>query len=186
MTSIFGDIGSAVVIIFFFSMLHGLMAVSLGISNIKKNWQYYKCNPAIMPFAQVFGHDLRTNFNECVQTTQVDFMSAFLDPIYQSLQHFSENGSTFTDLFEKLKIFGDNQNSGMNNFVSDARGRLYNMSDSTNRIFIGVSDTFSQLTSTITVLFYIIQSGLVVGESAWNELPGTFIKIAQDVQGVFT
>ena len=46
MTSTFGDLGSAVVIIFIFSILHAVLAVSIGISNIKNNWEYYKCNPS--------------------------------------------------------------------------------------------------------------------------------------------
>tara|TARA_X000000368_G_scaffold417636_1_gene414595 strand:+ start:3540 stop:4094 length:555 start_codon:yes stop_codon:yes gene_type:complete len=178
MTSTFGDLGSAVVIIFIFTILHGVLAISIGISNIKNNWEYYKCNPSIMPFASVFGHDVAVNFNECIQTSQVDFMSSFLEPIYQSLNYFAQNGAIFTDIFEEVKLFGNSQDNNMGNFVEDAKARLYNMSDGANRIFIGVSDTFSKLTSTITVIFYTLQSALVAGESAWNELPGTFIKIA--------
>lgn len=178
MTKLFGDLGSALVIILIFSILHAVLAVSIGIANIQKNWEYYKCNPAVIPFAQVFGHDVGKNFNECVQSTQVDFMSSFLDPIYQSLSYFAQNGAIFADMFERMKLYGNTQDDNMGSFALDARGRLYNMSDGANRIYIGVSDTFSKLTSTITVLFYTIQSALVVGESAWNELPGTFIKIA--------
>lgn len=178
MTSTFGDLGSVVVIIFIFSILHGVLAVSIGISNIKNNWEYYKCNPSIMPFATVFGHDVGKNFNECVQTNQVDFMSSFLEPIYQSLKYFAQNGAIFTDMFEELKLFGNVQDDNMNSFALDAKKRLYNVSDGANRIYIGISDTFSKISATITILFYTIQSALVVGESAWNELPGTFIKIA--------
>ena len=177
MTSTFGDLGSAVVIIFIFSILHGVLALSIGIANIKNNWEYYKCNPSIMPFAAVFGHDVGENFNECVQKNQVDFMSSFLDPIYQSLNYFAQNGAIFADMFEKVKLFGNTQDDNMASFAANAKGRLYNMTDGANRIFIGVSDTFSKLTSTVTILFYTIQSALVVGESAWEELPGTLIKI---------
>ena len=178
MTSTFGDLGSAVVIIFIFSILHAALAVSIGISNIKNNWEYYKCNPSIMPFASVFGHDVGKNFNECVQINQVDFMGSFLEPIYQSLNYFAQNGATFADMFERLKLFGNTQDDNMGSFADDAKGRIYNMSDATNRVFMGINDTFSKLTSTITILFYTIQSALVVGESAANELPSTFIKIA--------
>ena len=178
MTSTFGDLGSAVVIIFIFSILHGVLAISIGISNIKNNWEHYKCNPSVMPFARLFGHDTGENFNECIQKSQVDFMSSFLEPIYQSLSYFAQNGAIFTEIFEQTKLFGNTQDNNMGNFVEDAKGRLYNMTDGANRIFIGAEDTFSKLTSTITVLFYTIQSTLVAGESAWNELPGTFIKIA--------
>jgi hypothetical protein len=178
MSSTFGDLGSAVVVIFIFSIIHVLLAVSIGISNIRNNWEQYKCNPAIMPFAPIFGHDVSKNFNECVKTTQVDFMGSFLEPVYQSLTYFSQNGATYTDMFERLKLFGNTQDNEMSNFADDAKNRLYKMGDSSNKIFIGVVDTFSKLSSTITILFYTLKSGLVAGENAWNELPGTFIKIA--------
>ena len=54
MASVFGDLGSAVVIILIFCILHGVLAVSIGIANIQNNWEHYKCNPAVMPFASVF------------------------------------------------------------------------------------------------------------------------------------
>ena len=104
MTSAFGDSGSAVVIIIIFSLVHILLAVSIGITNIRKNWEKYKCDPAIMPFAGVFGHDVTENFNQCIKTTQVDFMGPFLEPVYQSLSYFSQNGAQFTDMFEDLKV----------------------------------------------------------------------------------
>ena len=177
MSSTFGDLGSAVVIIFIFTIIHGVLAVSIGIANIRNNWDYYKCNPAVMPFAGVFGHDIGKNFNECVKLNQVDFMSVFLDPIYEALLYFSQNGSVFASLFERLKLFGNLQGESMFDFTFDANARLNALADGGNRIFIGINDTFSKLASTITILFYVIQSGIVAGRSAWNELPGTFIKV---------
>jgi len=178
MTSTFGDLGSAVVIIFIFSILHLVIAISIGISNIKNNWEYYKCNPAIIPFASVFGHDVGTNFNECVQRTQVNFMSSFLDPIYQSLSYFAQNGGVFADMFEKLKLHGNNQNDSMNEFSIDGAGRLWKLSEGANLIFNEINNTFSTLTSSVVAIENVITSVLVGGRSAWNELPGTFIRLA--------
>ena len=134
MSNTFGDLGSAVVIIFIFSILHSLLAIVRTISNIGNNWQYYKCNPAIIPFASIFGHDVNETFNECVQSTQVDFMSTFLEPIYQSLTYFSQNGALFTDMFERMKIFGNTQDENMHSFALDGAGRLLNMSQGANPV----------------------------------------------------
>ena len=178
MSSSFGDLGSAVVIIFVFAILHGVLALSTGIANIRNNWEEYKCNPGIMPFANVFGHDVITNFNECIKITQVDFMSAFLQPVYQSLAYFAESGAVFAKMFENMKMFGNMQDMTMTNFVGDMRSRLLKMAEGSNEIFIGVIDTFSKLGSTITVLFYMVESAIQAMNSAWNEIPGTLIRIA--------
>ena len=106
-------------------------------------------------------------------------MSAFLDPIYASLTYFAQNGSVFASLFERLKLFGNLQGDSMFDFTLDANARLNALADGgTSNIYRYNFDTFSKLASTITVLFYVIQSGIAAGKSAWNELPGTFIKVA--------
>lgn len=46
----------------------GIFVVMLGFANVKEisdNWPKYRCNPAIMPFASLFGKDTAENFNYC-------------------------------------------------------------------------------------------------------------------------
>jgi len=173
-----GDLGNGIFILFIFTLLHLLMSLSIGISNIKNNWDKYKCNPGIMPFAPVFGHDTLDNFNECVKVTQVGFMQTFLAPIYQSLYYFAQNGAKFTEIFEDLKVFGNIQDSAMGDFTSTVKTRLYSIVHEINKVYINIVDTFSKLGSTITVLFYTIQSGILIAGAAWENLPGTLMRLA--------
>ena len=64
-------------VIFIFILLHTFIIFVVQFENIKKNWPKYKCNPMIMPFSGMFGHDEYTNFTECIQTMQSDYMSYF-------------------------------------------------------------------------------------------------------------
>ena len=56
-------------------MLAGLLSDDLNINKekIKKEWPNYRCNPTVMPFANVFGHDTMKNFTYCVQNLQSTF-----------------------------------------------------------------------------------------------------------------
>ena len=75
---------------FFFLLAHACIILSAIIAIIAID------NPAIMPFAAVFGHDPKENLDACIKLKQADFMQDFLKPIYDSLQYFAENGSLFT------------------------------------------------------------------------------------------
>lgn len=173
-----GDLGNAIVIIFIFVVLHMYLSLSIIISRVKNNWNEYKCKPNIMPFAFIFGHDTIQNFTECIKLNQVNFMSTFLEPIYGSLNYFAETSSVFTNIFEDLKMFGNNQNQEMSNLASTVRNRLNGLIAETNYIYINIIDTFTKLASSMTVLYYVLNSTIEFAKSAWNELPGTFLKIA--------
>jgi hypothetical protein len=176
-----GDLGNAIIIVFIFSLLHILLSLSIGISNIKNNWQKYKCKPGIMPIANIFGHDVKQNFDECVKITQTGFMKSFMDPLYTSIGFFAQNGAIFTQIFENLKLFGNKQNSGMGNFVNTIKGRLAAFGEETGNIYINIVDSFSKLGATITILYYILESGIILGEETWNSLPGTLMSFGLSV-----
>ena len=79
----FGDLGNLILIIFIFTLLQLFLSLNIGISEIRNNWDKYKCNPGIMPFAHVFGHDTGKNFNECIKSSQANFMNSFLEQFIQ-------------------------------------------------------------------------------------------------------
>ena len=84
-------------VILTFMVLHMFIIFIVQIDNIKKNWPKYKCNPMIMPFAGVFGHDEYTNFTECIQTMQTDYMDYLLQPLNLDLSIIAEMSAVFTD-----------------------------------------------------------------------------------------
>ena len=48
---------------------------------VKDNWPLYRCSPAVMPFAKLFGHDVGDNFMQCIQTTQSSYMEYLMMPL---------------------------------------------------------------------------------------------------------
>ncbi len=176
MSSMFGDLGSAVVIILIFSILHGVLAVSVGIKEVQENWQYYKCNPGIMPFASVFGHDLGDNFRECIQSSQVDFMGGFLEPIFSSLSFLAEQGAVFAELFEKMKVAQNQQDSARGAFMSDTQGRLSSMTEAGSDTYIAISQAIGKLGSILPVISNILNSAIDAGEASRCELVGTVVE----------
>ena len=172
-----GDLGNVVLIVFIFMLLHLFLSLSIGIAEIKRNWNKYKCNPGVMPFAAVFGHDPKKNLNECIKLTQVNFMSAFLEPIYGSLNAFAKTGMIFTSIFEDIKFFGMDQQIANIDLGKAIKSRAIGAMNSLNVMFLNVKDTFGQLSSSIRVIYYILEGSIRTVKVADRNLPGTLIGI---------
>lgn len=174
-----GDLGSAIIIIIIFTILIILVNLSIGISHIKNNWDDYKCNPAIIPVAFLFGYNVNTTFNECIKDVQSSYMTSFMEPIYDTLGSYAEAGTYFTSIFEDMKIMGNMQDLNMTDFSTLVSNKLYNITNEFNEIIIYVNDTFVKLSSSISVIYYMIQATIGAAEGAWSGLIGTFIRLGQ-------
>ncbi len=158
MATVLGDLGNAVLIVVVFSLLQFFLSIGSGIANIKKNWDDYKCNPSIMPFAAVFGKNTQENFNECIKQNQVSFMGGFLEPIYGALQMFATTGQEFAQNFEDIKVLGNSSKDGGSSFIDEAGTRIKLFANEGGNMFNTVRNTFNQLTSGITVVSEILRS----------------------------
>ena len=73
-----GDIGNAFLIVLIFCLIQLFITLSIGLVQLRNNWDKYKCNPAVTPFAGLIGYDPVITFQECTRETQGDFMKSFL------------------------------------------------------------------------------------------------------------
>ena len=174
-----GDLGNVVIILIIFMFLHLMIALSIGISTIKNNWDKYKCNPAVMPFADIFGHDTRENYEECIKNVQIDFMSSFLTPIYESLGIFADMGNNFLDTLNDTKLFGNSLNLSISTVVTELTNKIKNMGNELSKMYIIIIDTFGNLFSIFTVIFYMVQGGIITAETVFTKnLSGALIQAA--------
>ena len=171
------NFGGVIIILVIISLIHIFLTFSIGISEVKNNWSEYKCNPGIIPIASLFGYDTATNFSECIQSTQVDFMSSFLEPVYSSLRYFATIGATFTNVFEDLKLFGDIQDETMGSFAETVGEKIFGVVDATDQVFMDTKDTFNKMSSSLSVLYHGANAGINGANYLWNELPGTMIRM---------
>ena len=174
-----GDLGNVVIILIIFMFLHLMIALSIGISTIKNNWDKYKCNPAVMPFADIFGHDTRENYEECIKNVQIDFMSSFLTPIYESLGIFADMGNNFLDTLNDTKLFANSLNLSISTVVTELTNKIKNMGNELSKMYIIIIDTFGNLFSIFTVIFYMVQGGIITAETVFTKnLSGALIQAA--------
>ena len=99
------DIALSVIIILIFVIIYVFNVLSVGIKNIQDNWPTYRCNPMVMPFAEVFGHEIMSNFTFCIQGMQTDYMKYLLQPL-------DYNFSVITNLGESLSVNINSKSTG--------------------------------------------------------------------------
>ena len=95
------DISGAIFIFLIFFSFYFINYVIIQGAMIQKDWNKYKCNPMIMPFAGFFGHSTEKVFEECTQNVQTNSMFKFLEPLHFNLNILSDTN----------KLLGDSINS---------------------------------------------------------------------------
>lgn len=66
-----------------------LVEYSSSLSNIQAKWSEYRCQPHIMPFAGLFGHDINENFQYCLQQIIQDSTKGVAAPFAAGMGGFT-------------------------------------------------------------------------------------------------
>jgi hypothetical protein len=157
------DINKALLILFLFSILYLVNILSVGLKRIKDNWPLYKCNPVVLPFANLFGKDTITNFVECVQTMQSFNMDKLLKPLTSSLSSLSSIGTSFNDSIYNLRNIMNTIRDKILIITKDIYKLFHGIITEIQLILGSVKTIASRISSILTVFLetYQISSSLV-------------------------
>jgi len=106
----------------------------------------------------------------------VSFMSVFLDPIYTSLQSFSESGNMFLGILDSLQAGLNTQQLDSLNIVGNIGDRVNIFSTNLNKTFITVSDTVSKIGGFISIIYYLLQTSVDIGKALDRDAPGYILR----------
>jgi hypothetical protein len=162
------DITSAVLIIIIFALLQMFNVFSIGIKHIKNNWPLYRCNPMILPIANVFGHDTMTNFTNCISSTNFTFLGHILDPIYYSINSLTDIGSNFHTTNNNFRSFHSSFRSNIMDSVLNVFNIFLNILVEFQKIIIKLKDTFGKMVGILAVLIFTISGVDRTSRSIWN------------------
>ena len=151
----------AFVIIIIFIILYVFNILAVGTKNIQDNWPDYRCNPIVMPFASLFGHDVGDNFNTCIQDIQSTQSSYLMQPLTHGMDVIQQNqagvSDTLTDTHGQLANIrgvsdGSDATSG-----SGMSGAITNMSS----MFMGVTIAFTNILYVFKTMIDIFVGAIV-------------------------
>ena len=159
------DLFLSFMIILIFIAIYAFNILSIGISNIKKKWPIYRCNPMIMPFASYFGHEPVSNFTYCIQNMQTSYMSSLLQPTTYAMSVLKDTiGSVVTDIQSIRKKIADFVGT-ITKIVESIFGVFVNILVQFQHMIIKLKDVFAKVLGTMTTLIYLIEGGVLTGTS---------------------
>ena len=161
------DIMLTIFIIFIFILLQLFNILAIGIKNIEDNWALYQCNPLILPFAGLFGHNGIQNFAYCIQNMNLNFMPYLTDPLNYMVNNLTESGNQFAGLFGNFAGMGTGINSGVIGMMEDGVSVLINLLIAMQTIIIKIKDTFGKIIGVIITLTYILAGIELTALSIW-------------------
>ena len=88
-------------------------------------------------------------------------------------------GNNFLDTLDDTKLFANSLNLTISDVVSELTNKIRNMGNELSKMYIIIIDTFGNLFSIFTVIFYMGQGGIITAETVFTKnLTGTLIQMA--------
>ena len=170
------DLLNAIFIIVVFIGLYIANILAIGKKNIEKNWPIYRCSPLVMPFANMFGHDVMKNFTYCIQTMQTDFMGPLLAPSNYSNLVVSKSIEQTTKTNENtMGMFSFMRDTVLNNLTT-----LYNVFGNMGIVLQymvqKLKSMMNKMSGVYKATYSTMQTSAIAAESTWKALPGQLLR----------
>lgn len=170
------DLTLSILVIFMFILLYLFNILVVGMQRIKDNWPVYRCQPLIMPFASIFGHDSSENFAYCIANMQKNFMAPLLQPLQFNVSMLGDiTGGLTTGLNNNRSFIGTFRDNISDTFMN-IFGIVFNISIELQKTVINVKDMIGKLVGIMTTTMYVISGSMMTMQSAWDGPPGDLVK----------
>ena len=170
------DLTLTIIIIFLFLLLYIFNFLVTGIQKIKDNWPKYRCQPLVMPFAGIFGHDSKENFAFCIQNMQKGFMEPILKPLNFDIDVLSDVTAGLSDNLNNTRNFLREFRISTGGAINNIFTSIGNITIEAQRVFINIKDTIGKLTGIMTTVLYTVDGSIMTMESAWSGPPGKLVR----------
>lgn len=170
------DIILAIIIFIIFGLLFATNILAVGINNIKNNWPTYRCNPVVMPFAGMFGADVKDNFTYCIQNTQTNYMGYLLQPVNYTLNLTGNIGQKLSQALNLVRGMFAYIRDSITSIIQNIFGVFLNILIEFQKITIDIKDTIMKITGLMASLLYILQGSIMTMNSAWQGPPGQMVR----------
>jgi len=142
------------------------------VTQIKKDWPKYRCNPMFMPLSD----NMQEDFTYCVQNMQNSYMGYLLEPLTYITSNLNTMGGQFTDSLNFFRVMISNIRTFVNSITENIFGVFLNLVTEFQKITIGIKDLVGKLIGIVVTMLYIMDGSLKTMESTWNGPPGQTVR----------
>lgn len=170
------DLTLSVIVVFIFILLYLFNILVVGIQRIKENWPVYRCQPLVMPFASIFGHDSSKNFGYCIANMQKNFMGPLLKPLNFNISLLGDITGGLTSGLNSNRDFVGKFRAAISGTFMNIFSVVFNVMIEVQRTVINIKDMINKLVGIMTTTLYILNGSIMTMESAWAGPPGQLVK----------
>ena len=171
------DITLTIVIILIFVGMYFYNVLAVGIKNIKDNWPEYRCNPSVMPFASMFGHDTGTNFTYCIQNMQTDYMGYLLQPLNYLTSVQGDTIGNLMNSIQDIRGFFNVIRNFITSIIQSIFGVFLNILIQIQFMMVKMKDMVGKVVCIMTTMMFILQGSVMTMQSTWAGPPGAMVKM---------
>jgi hypothetical protein len=170
------DIAFTILIIVVFLGLYLSNILAIGMKRVKDNWPLYRCSPAVMPFAKLFGHDVQDNFMQCIQTTQSSYMDYLMMPLNHVISLVGSVATKIVKDTENIRGFIGGLRDKIMSVFKNVFGIFNNIIIGFQRIIIAMRDLVNKLAGIFATLMFVMSSAMMVMKSMWGGIFGQMVR----------
>lgn len=170
------DLSLSIIVIFIYMLLFLFNLLVVGIQRIKDNWPFYRCQPLIMPFASLFGHDSSENFSYCIQTMQKDFMGPLLGPLNFNVASLGDITGGLTSGLNTNRTFVSSFREAVSGTFMNMFGVIFNITVEVQRLMMNMKDLVGKLVGIMTTAMYVVDGSTMTMQSTWDGPPGNLLR----------
>ena len=170
------DIVFTIMIVVVFLGLYIANILAIGMKKVKDNWPLYRCSPAIMPFAKLFGHDVGDNFMQCIKSTQSSYMSYLMIPLTLVISLVGSVAGKIVKDTESIRSFIGGLRDKIMGLVKNIFGVFSNILIGLQKIIIALRDMINKLVAIFATLMFILQGSLYTMQSMWGGVFGQMVR----------
>jgi hypothetical protein len=138
------------------------------VTEIKKNWPMYRCNPVYMPLAD----DINTNFAYCIQTMQSDFMSYLLQPVTFLTSVLGDTLGGMVGQINDVRGMFSNIRTFLPDFFTNIFGSFSNLTIELQKVTIGIKDLMGKTSGIMSTIMYIMDTSITTMKTGNNLVSG--------------
>jgi hypothetical protein len=180
-----GSITAAIILLSSFGLIITYLCIKVYAKPIKDDWEKYKCNPLILPFAGLIQDKpvgevsiyTAENFSECANSILEQIVITFTKPVYQILDNIVLTFNRIAEGVQKLrndffKLFKKLQ--GLSSYIQN---KILSVIIPFQKLLIKLKDTLSRVAATVSASFMAIL-GINLAFGSWlKSVITTFIII---------
>lgn len=172
---LFSGIAYFIVTIIVVAIIGFIIYYSDSIEEVKKNWAKYRCQPSIMPFASLYGHDTGENFQYCMgnifQGSAMEVAGPFMGILGSITQTVSSTMNATNSLRQSVATMG----GGINVIFQDFTDRIKNFFFQLRLSAIRMKNLLTRMYTILFSIMYMGLSGMTAASNFGNTVLFSFL-----------